>query len=131
VAQVTKITVSAGRVFNHPFESYSNLQPHVTVEATPGLAEDWEEVTKQLQATAEKLVEDHKQHMLKSLAELERMQRRQAEAASLEKTIRKCQSDLDRLREEGGASLAMIADDQAEEDDDIEPMRGRSYDPDC
>ena len=61
VPKITEITVSAGRTFNHPHESFSNLKPHVAlkVEVLPG--EDAGEVAKALQAQAEGLVEDLKE----------------------------------------------------------------------
>ena len=32
VPKITEITVSAGRTFNHPHESFSNLKPHVALK---------------------------------------------------------------------------------------------------
>lgn len=96
--KVSEITVHAGRTFSHPHESYSNLKPQVTVRATLEDGEDWQAAIKSLQAQAESLVEDHKQTMLRSLEELQQMSRRQAEAQSLERTIRDSQERLDRLR---------------------------------
>jgi hypothetical protein len=32
--QITEISVSASRKFNHPFEDYSNLESHVTLHAS-------------------------------------------------------------------------------------------------
>ena len=68
--KITEITVSAGRTFNHPHESFSNLKPDVAwkVEVLPG--EDAGEVAKALEAQVQGLVEDLKQSMLKSLEEL-------------------------------------------------------------
>jgi len=56
--QVTEVIVSAGRTFNHPYESYSNLRPMVTVKARLGPDEDPTKAINQLQALAEKTVED-------------------------------------------------------------------------
>ena len=113
MARATEITVSAGRTFNHPFESYSNLKPQVTVRATIEPGEDWEAVTKDLQSKAESLVEDHKRHMLKSLQDLEDMTRKQAEATSLARKIQECQERLDKLR--GGNAPAIESDADAED----------------
>lgn len=96
--RVTEITVNAGRTFNHPYESYSNLRPSVTIKAELLEGEDWEAATKELQAKAESMVEEHKQHMLRSLKELHDLTVRQREVASLEDSIRGAQSRLDRLR---------------------------------
>ncbi len=94
MAVVRKITVSAGRTFNHPFESYSNLKPFVTVEADLQEGEDFKEVTKELQAQAEQLVEDHKQNMLKSLRDLHTIGEKQRRIASLESSIQRNQVEL-------------------------------------
>lgn len=96
--RVTEITVSAGRTFNHPYESYANLKPMVTVRAALEEGEDWQEATKSLQATAERLVEDHKRHMLASIEELEQLSRKQAEVASIEASIVRAQAKLAALR---------------------------------
>jgi len=107
--KVNTITVSAGRTFNHPFETYSNLRPHVTVTATLDEGENWEEVTKQLQAKAESIVEDHKTHMLKSLEELHQLTERQRELSSLESGLRRAQSRIDEIRRDT-PQLALMAE---------------------
>lgn len=61
---VTKISVSAGRTFNHPFERFSNFRPGVTLEAEVGPGEDYQAAAKTLQAKAEGLAEDLKQATL-------------------------------------------------------------------
>ena len=96
--QVQEIVVSAGRTFNHPFESYSNLKPSITVKATLNEGEDWEAATKQLQATAEGLIEDHKRHMLQTIEEVEELRRKGDEVARLDRQIRQAQERLDALR---------------------------------
>lgn len=98
--KVTEITVSAGRVFNHPFEQYSNLKPHITLKATLSEGEDAEAAAKQLQQTAEKLVEDHKRALLTSIEELDRLQRAEQELADLGRTMATAQAKIDRLRKE-------------------------------
>jgi hypothetical protein len=104
--KVVEVTVSAGRTFNHPYESYSNLRPNVTLKAVLEGDEDYAAAVQTLQAKAEALVEDHKQHMLRSLHELERLERYQQEVQSLEHSIRQSQERLDRLRQDTHALTA-------------------------
>jgi len=98
MARITKVSVSAGRTFNHPHESYSNLRPQVHFEAEIQEGEDHLEVAKQLQAQAEGLVEDHKRAMLQSIEELYDMGVKQARIAGLRSTIERAQRDLDEAR---------------------------------
>lgn len=98
--KITEITVHAERCFNHPFEQYSNLRPSITLTASIEPGEDTGEATKSLQSQAETLVEDHKQTMLKSLHELERMQQTTAELRRLGDEIQRAQSRLTDLRKE-------------------------------
>lgn len=98
MARITKVSVSAGRTFNHPHESYSNLRPQVHFEAEIQEGEDHLEVAKQLQAQAEGLVEDHKRSMLQSIEELYDMGIKQARIAGLRSTIERAQRDLDDAR---------------------------------
>ena len=97
--QVTEIVVSAGRTFNHPYESYSNLKPHITLKATVSEDEDPDEVVKQLQAKAESLIEDHKRNMLQSLEDLYRLKQAQQEMMNLEKHLIDAQERIKELRE--------------------------------
>lgn len=97
--KVQQIVVTAGRTFNHPFESYSNLRPEVQLTATLDEGEDAVVATKQLQAQAEGLVEDHKNHLLKSIEDLHEMSQRQARVAALSKQITQAQRELDETRE--------------------------------
>lgn len=112
--KVTEIVVSAGRTFNHPYESYSNLKPGLTLKATLEDGEDATEAIKTLQAKAESLVEDHKRHLLNSLEEIHDLQNKQREAADLERTIQRAQSSLDRLRAgmNGELQPALAVDDE-------------------
>ena len=114
--QVTEIVVSAGRTFNHPYEQYSNLKPHVTVKASLSEGEDFQAAIKELQSVAEGLVEDHKRNLLASIEELQEMSRRQQEVTRLESTIRRAQQDLDRLREsyKGQQQLPLVKVDTYE-----------------
>lgn len=113
----TEITVSAGRTFNHPYESYSNMRPMVTMKAEVLDGEDLLEVTKALQAQAEGLVEDHKRHMLRSIEELHDMSVKQARIAGLRSTIERAQRELDDARKALPAT-DIIADALELEDED-------------
>lgn len=96
--KVTEIVVSAGRTFNHPYESYSNLKPQVTIKATIENGEDFETEVNVLQAKAERLVEDHKAALLTNLEEIHNLTERQREIASLEDGLKRTQARLDALR---------------------------------
>ena|SRR5690348_4583708 len=96
--KISQIKVSAGRTFNHPYESYSNLRPHVELLATLDENDDAEACLKQLQAKAESIVEDHKQNMLRSLHLIRQMDIRNREMAKLESLIKTSQTELDRYR---------------------------------
>lgn len=96
--QITEITVSAGRTFNHPRENFSNLRPQVTLKATIQPGEDSEEAVRVLQAKAESMVEDHKNSMLKSIDELYQLSEAQSELVGLEDTLRRAQTRLDEIR---------------------------------
>jgi len=117
--KITEITVNAGRTFNHPHESYSNLRPSVTVKADVLDGEDWQAVAKELQAKAESMIEDHKRNMLQSLEELYDLTTKQREVADLETRIASAQSRLDRIRKETPAlQLGLDLPDHDEEDDE-------------
>lgn len=120
MASVREITVSAGRTFNHPYESYSNLKPYVSVVATLEDGEDFVAVTKQLQAQAEELVEDHKNHMLKSLRELNDLTTKQAEARRLSATIESAQRKLNAIRDAASGLPAPSEEDVEEAIDEYE-----------
>ena len=102
---VKTIRVIAGRTFNHPYESYSNLRPGVVVTAEIREGEDYEQAIKDLQAKAEMLVEDHKRTMLTNLKTLYEMKEYQQRVANLESNIRQSQRDLEELRKGGKALL--------------------------
>lgn len=65
--KVTQITVEAGRTFNHPYESYGNLRPALSITAQLEEGDDWEACTRQLQAQAEAQIEMHKLAMLQTM----------------------------------------------------------------
>src|SRR3990167_10406802 len=98
--KVTQITVDAGRTFNHPYEQYSNLRPSVTITASIDETDNPDECAKALQARAEELVENHKQHLLGSLERLHELSIIDRETASLEANITAGQRRLTHLREQ-------------------------------
>ena len=97
--KITEIVVSAGRTFNHPHEEYSNLKPQVTLKAAVDEGEDPVTATKELQARAEGLVEDHKNGLLKSIEELWQMSQAQSRLVGLGRQLREAQREMDSLRQ--------------------------------
>ena len=97
--QIVTIVVSAGRTFNHPYESYSNLRPSVTMTAELQDGDDAEVAVQALQAKAEKLVEDHKNQLLNQLHELNRLSVARQEMSDLEQRLKGAQTRLKDLRE--------------------------------
>lgn len=95
--QVTTITVKAGRTFNHPIESYSNLRCDAAMTATLEPGEDPIEATKALRSQVETLCEEHKQEMLESIRALEERQRRNARRILLANQIDSLQGELEEL----------------------------------
>ncbi len=98
--EITEITVSAGRTFNHPYETYSNLRPGVTVKATLAPGENPTKAINELQALAEKTVEDHKQALLHSLEELHYLTEDQRDMTTLAEQITRSQQRLDEIRKQ-------------------------------
>lgn len=98
--KVTRITVNAGRTFNHPYENYSNLRPSVEMTATLDDGDNPNECAKALQARAEELVENHKRHLLSSLERLHELSTLERETASLENNIGASQRRLEYLHEQ-------------------------------
>lgn len=96
--KINEITVSAGRTFNHPYEDYSNLRPSVTIKASLDDGDDPEKVLSDLQAKAEKSVEDHKQNLLHSLEELHYLSEAQRDMTTLAEQIERSQKRLDEIR---------------------------------
>lgn len=120
--KVTEIVVTAGRTFNHPHEQYSNLKPSVVLKAALAYGEDPLTATKILQAQAEGLVEDHKQHLLKSIEELYQLGERQEEIRGLQRQLTSAQERLDTIRKQHPDLLALPAPEasnQIEEKDVI------------
>ncbi len=67
--QVTEIIVGTGRTFNHPYETYSNLKPSLTLKATLDPGESEEQAVRVLQAKAERLIDEHKANLLNAIRE--------------------------------------------------------------
>jgi hypothetical protein len=60
---MAKITISAGRTFNHPYEQFANFRPGLQLKIVPDEdGEDAIQIIKDLQAKIEGLVEDHKKN---------------------------------------------------------------------
>ena len=98
--QVTEIVVSAGRTFNHPYEQYSNLRPQVTMKAALQEGDDPDQAAMALQAKAEKLVEDHKNSLLKQITELHYLSEAKREMQDLEQRLHTSQMRLNQIRVE-------------------------------
>jgi len=96
--EISEITVSAGRTFNHPYETYSNLRPSVTVKAYLAPGENAQKAINDLQALAEKTVEDHKQALLHSLEELHYLTQAQRDMTTLAEQITRSQQRLEEIR---------------------------------
>ncbi len=113
--KVNQITVHAGRTFNHPYEQYSNLRPEVTLVATLDEGDDPSAATRELQQSAESLVEDHKNAMLKSLKEIEAMRIADQELADLGRTVKRAQDRINDLRKEHPSLLLGASELESEE----------------
>jgi hypothetical protein len=98
--QITEITASAGRTFNHPHEDYSNLKPHVTLKAVLVEGDDPIACAKALQQQAEQLCEDQKRNMLKALEDIYQIGEAQTRMIGLAKQLRAAQDELDMLRKQ-------------------------------
>lgn len=114
--KVTQITVNAGRTFNNPYESYSNLRPEVTLTASLDDGEDPHAAAKALQSQAETLVESHKTKLLMDLDRLHTYQTRTRDIARLETQIKTANDHLSELRAEqerdGGLRLSVLPGDE-------------------
>lgn len=97
--KIKQITVTAGRTFNHPHESYSNLRPEVALVAELLDDDDPLVATRELQQRAEGLVEDHKNGLLKSIEELHQLTEQQAEMRGLQQQLKAAQDRINQIRE--------------------------------
>lgn len=107
--QITEIVVHAGRTVNHPLESYSNLKPSISLKATLSIGDDPERSTKDLQALAERLVEDHKNQMIADIRALDFRVRTQRE-------IEQAEREVTRLQDRINAAKIDLNDPQAIDD---------------
>lgn len=98
--QITEITVKAGRVFNHPHESYSNLQPSIVLRAQIAPGEDVDACARALQLRAETLVETHKQGMLESIETLAETARVKGQIESIKSQLLNATDTLKDLEEQ-------------------------------
>lgn len=105
---ITNIKVSAGRTFNHPYESYSNFKHHVELVATVSGGEDATSAVKALQSQAEQLAEDHKNTLLSSVRTLNEMAEYTREISSLEQTIKQAQERLESARKKIEPSQTLL-----------------------
>jgi len=108
--KITEVTVTAGRTFNHPHETYSNLRPDVTLKACLDADDDPNIAAKALQARAEWLVEDHKQGLLTSIEELYQLSQRQAEVRALQRELQRAQDRLEEIRNQHPEVGQMLLD---------------------
>lgn len=107
--KITNIKVTAGRTFNHPHESYSNLRPEVELRADVQDGDDTAFCVRQLQAAAEQMVEDHKNGLLKSIEELHQLTEHQAEVRGLQLTLTQAQERMEQIRKQH-PELKLIGD---------------------
>lgn len=97
--QIKTITVRAGRVLSHPTEEYANIRPSIELVAEIDQGEDFKQATKQLQAQAEQLVEEHANQLIESLRDQYELDRSQRRLAALEGELLRKQSELKEERE--------------------------------
>lgn len=109
-AQIIEIIVSAGRTVNHPYESYSNLKPHLTLKATISASDDFEAEYKALAARAERMIEDHKDTLLGGIRAIYDMREAEREITSLEQQIARSQQQVERLRQQMPQQPVLISE---------------------
>lgn len=116
--KITEITVSAGRTVQHPVENYANLKPFVTLKAVLGDGDDYEQLTKDLQAKAESLVEDHANSLKKHLRDMHYLSEKQRELARLEDSLSDTQKRIAEVRKEMPLMSLPSADEDIEARED-------------
>lgn len=107
--KIQEITVHASRTLPHPIENYANIKPEVTLRATLEDGEDPAEAVRQLQATAENLVENHAAVLKASIEDRELFKREQVE--------------LDRLRSSVVTNQARLAEAEQRMAERIQPSQ--------
>jgi len=65
--KIVEVTVSAGQTFNNPHESYSNFRPQITLKAVIEKNDDPAKIIRELQASAEGMIKEHKNYIFKQL----------------------------------------------------------------
>lgn len=122
--EITEVKVSAGRTFNHPYESYSNLRCDVHLSARVQEGEDGMQAARELQARAEELCEGHKVALLKNIEDLQQFARTQSEVSELERRIRQANDRLNELKKSTPGLLTSEPDD--EDDNPFDQDWGKS-----
>jgi hypothetical protein len=97
--EITKITVTAGRGFNHPYEQFSNFSFRHTFEATVD-AENAEAEYARLKIEAEKYAEHHKAQILGDCDAIMEIMSTIREIRDLHDTITMCLNALEKGAEE-------------------------------
>ncbi len=97
---IDRITVSAERCFNHPYENYSNLRPALEMSASLADGEDPDQALRALQAKAETMIEQHKRTLLDQIEKLQRSTQIVEELRQMESGIKKAQERYAELQKE-------------------------------
>lgn len=97
--KIKTIEVSAGRTFNHPYESFANLRFDLKFQAELSEGEEAMDCLKDLQTVAEKAAEEHKANLINDIHALEEMARSQRQMSDLEQRIKQAQDNLETLKE--------------------------------
>ena len=121
--KITQINVSAGRVISHPIEQYSNLRPIVSLTAVLDDGEDAVAATKQLQAQAEGLVEDHANQLTTHIRDMYMLSEKEREVKNLEASIIASQKRLEGMR----AEIPLMMTDGSGDDEPAENSRFGDY----
>lgn len=102
--KINTVTVSAGRTVSHPIEDFANIRPELSMTATLEEGDDPVAVVRELQAQAERLVQDHLDRLVDTLVTIDRMDRQDRQIANLETELAERQKRLDALRAEAEAA---------------------------
>lgn len=113
--EITSIKVAAGRTVPHPLESYSNFRAFVQLHGDLAPGDDADACTRQLQAKAEGLVDDHVESFLKIIHERDRDRRRQQELQTLERELQIAQQRVELARKTGVVAPKQIEGELVDE----------------
>ena len=97
--KVTQITVSSSTGFNHPYEQFANFKPHVSLTADIEETDNVQHRTRELQAVAEKLVQDQKKLILDQLEWSRKLERIADEIDSINDRRDRSEGEQERLSE--------------------------------